>query len=63
MKAHQIRKPYNSKTIEEKYEIIKHYESIENTGRGAKSKTIEKFKLSRISTLNSILANRDDICI
>ena len=33
MKAHQKRKPYNSKTIEEKYEIIKHYKSIENTGR------------------------------
>ena len=41
--THQKRKPYNSKTIEEKYEIIKHYKSIENTGRGAKSKTIEKF--------------------
>jgi hypothetical protein len=36
----------NCKTIEEKYAIIKYYDSIENIGRGAKQKTVDIFHLT-----------------
>ena len=49
------------RTIEEKYEIIKFFESIESQGRGAKEITRKRFEISTISSLNVILKNRDDI--
>jgi len=49
------------KTIDIKYEIIKYYDSIEHTGRGAKAKTITMFNLPRISSLNTILSQRNEI--
>lgn len=49
------------RSIDEKYEIIKYYEMIESTGRGAKEKTRQEFNLPTISSLNTILHNRDDI--
>ena len=33
----------NIRTLEEKYKIIKYYESIEHTGRDSKKKTVDKF--------------------
>ena len=49
------------RSIDEKYEIIKFYEMIESTGRGAKEKTRQEFGLPTISSLNTILHSRDDI--
>ena len=49
------------KTIDIKYEIIKYFDSIEKTGRGAKAKVIAKFNLPRISSLNTILSQRNEI--
>ena len=59
------------RTIEEKYEIIQFYESIENRGRGEKISTRKKFEISTVSSLlfsgisgisvNVILSHRDEI--
>ena len=51
----------NTRTLEEKYKIIKYYESIEHIGRDAKKKTIDKFNLARHTTLNTILSQSDEI--
>ena len=48
-------------SLEQKYFIIKDYESIEHTGRGAKKKIVDKFDLKRITTLNTILSQSDQI--
>jgi hypothetical protein len=49
------------RTLEEKYEIIKYYESIEHQGRGSKEETRKKFDLISISSLNTILSQKDEV--
>jgi hypothetical protein len=44
----------------EKYEIIKFYESIVHKGRGVKEETTKKFNLASLSTLNTILENKEE---
>jgi hypothetical protein len=46
-----------SRSINEKYEIIKFYEDlVKKKVQNAKTRTVEQFKLKQVSTLNSILS-------
>jgi len=54
------KKNRKQRTIDEKYEIIKYYESIEYKGRGAKEET-KKFYLATISSLCTILSQREEV--
>jgi len=49
------------RSIDDKYEIIMFYLSIESKGRGAKEETRRKFNLASISSLNTILSQKDEI--
>jgi len=49
------------RTIEEKYEIIKYFESIEHKGCGSKEETRKKFDLKSIFSLNTILSQKDEV--
>jgi ferric iron reductase protein FhuF len=51
-----------SKSINEKYEIIRYYEDLlKKKEKNAKTNTVEHFKLKQISTLNTILTKADQI--
>ena len=51
-----------AKTINGKYDIIVYYEEMVKKGISeAKTKTKEHFKLPQLSSLNSILKNKDKI--
>ena len=52
---------YRTEEGREKHEIIKYYESIEHQGRGSKEETRKKFDLISISSLNTILSQKDEV--
>ncbi len=49
------------RSIDDKYEIIMFYLSIESKGRCAKEETRRKFDLATVSSLNTILSQKDEI--
>lgn len=53
------KKKNNIRTLSEKYAIIKFFEDEPPTG--AKTRTIKKFHISSISTLDGILKKKDEI--
>ena len=53
------KKSNNYRTIEEKYRIIKYFESLQK--KGAKTATIKQFNISAISTLDGIMTKKYEI--
>ena len=49
------------RSVDEKYDIIKYYESIESKGRAVKEETRRKFNIVTISSLNAILNQKDEV--
>jgi hypothetical protein len=62
MENNNNKRKRESKSINEKYEIIKYYNDlVKKTVENAKSKTVDNFKLKQISTLNTILSKANQI--
>ena len=62
MENNNNKRKRESKSINEKYEIIKYYNDlVKKNVENAKSKTVDNFKLKQISTLNTILSKANQI--
>ena len=62
MDLNKRKRSRESKTLNEKYEIITFYENlVKENKKNCKTTTIQHFKLKQISSLNAILNKIDEI--